>query len=44
MEPLTDVPNLPHFKVNKPKTRGKGGDFTYSGGLYFFEQVTSSDV
>lgn len=35
------VPNLPHFRVNRPRRRGRGGDFNFDGGTHFFEQVCS---
>lgn len=41
MEPLTVLPNLPHFRANKARPRGRGGDFEFTDGTHFFEQVTS---
>ena len=42
MEPLTPMPNLPHFRTNKPKLRGRGGDFKFTEGAPFFEQVCTT--
>ncbi|CAN0206559.1 unnamed protein product, partial [Laminaria digitata] len=39
MEPLTAFPNLPHFRANKARPRGRGGDFEFTDGTHFFEQV-----
>lgn len=39
MESSSAVPNLPHFRGNRPRLRGRGGDFKFDGGTYFFEQV-----
>lgn len=39
MDPITAMPNLPHFRANKPKLRGRGGDFQFTEGGAFFEQV-----
>eukprot|EP00752_Nemacystus_decipiens_P006497 g5850.t1 len=44
MEPLTSMPNLPHFRANKPKLRGRGGDFKFTEGAAFFEQVPQQQV
>ena len=44
MEPLTSMPNLPHFRANKPRLRGRGGDFQFTGGAGFFEQVGDRPV
>lgn len=44
MEPLTSMPNLPHFRANKPKLRGRGGDFKFTEGAAFFEQVQTGVV
>lgn len=40
MEPLAALPNLPHFRANKARPRGRGGDFEFTDGTHFFEQVT----
>lgn len=37
------MPNLPHFRANKPKLRGRGGDFKFTEGAPFFEQVQYVD-
>lgn len=42
MEPLAALPNLPHFRANKARPRGKGGDFEFTDGTNFFEQVNLS--
>lgn len=44
MEPLASFPNLPHFRTNKPRLRGRGPHFTYTDGAHFFEQVTIKNV
>ncbi|CAM9971593.1 unnamed protein product, partial [Discosporangium mesarthrocarpum] len=44
MEATTVLPNLPHFRTNKPTLRARGGDFKFFEGRPFFEETTNHNA